>query len=484
MSDIVVIPTLSPIDAEIALKAEGFAPGESDVLASSTTNYGQGEGNNLPSNDLYWLLYTKHPTVNACVNIIAKEVCAQGYSIQEGDDDDATPIEANAQMSQDLRDVLNHCWPNQCAVSTWRRALFSAAVDLLVFGHAYWLKKRVKGELAGMERIDPRLVKIKTDRDRSEITMFLVRKLSDRGAGIQNDLQVDKYPAKDVVYFCQGGGDSLLGAPSPLEALDQVLAMDLSIRKFREAFFRNGARAGIFLFNKSADERQVKAAMAMLERTKSRAENAYKAVALTGDWTIQNVANSGKDEFDFVKGSELNREEVMSVYHVPPGKLLFSKGALGSAGKGEDDATFEEQAVLPVEESIYETITDQILKDEFELDNIRMVPKRRSKVKLELFDSSMNLVKFGGTGNEARNLVGLTPIDDPKFQMDNPLFLGQKQPIDQQVGEGAAAPTSQGQNTPELGQAQTQSKQQGKQTKKAFEVRLRRLERIVRSKTT
>jgi hypothetical protein len=51
-----------------------------------------------------------------------------------------------------------------------------------------------------------------------------------------------------------------------------------------------------------------------------------------------------------------------------------------------------------------------------------LIPKRRASVRTDRFPAALQLVKFGGTANEARELAGLPKVDDPK--MDEPLFLG------------------------------------------------------------
>jgi hypothetical protein len=73
-------------------------------------------------------------------------------------------------------------------------------------------------------------------------------------------------------------------------------------------------------------------------------------------------------------------------------------------------------------------------------------------------------VKFGGTGNEARDLVGYKKIDNP--EMDEPRFIGataQNGVIDDAIdGEPAAAPgagdVTEQKETPEGGGGQTSTK--------------------------
>jgi hypothetical protein len=94
---------------------------------------------------------------------------------------------------------------------------------------------------------------------------------------------------------------------------------------------------------------------------------------------------------------------------------------MGQAGKGEDDETFEQECVLPIEENLYETLTIELLQKEWGIEDLVIVPKRRNKVHPERALVALNGVKSGWTGNEAREYQGLPRVDDPG--MDIPLFL-------------------------------------------------------------
>jgi phage portal protein BeeE len=405
-------------------KAIGFAPGDAGATLPQF-----GKNTSLPEADVYYLLYTKHPIVNAVVNIIAHAVASDGYSLQHGDDDDADRIEPRASVSLQVRQFLTEAWPPQAAVRTWRRAQFSVASEILWAGHAYWRKKRVRKTVVGLERLDPRLVKPVPNQDRTAIEYFKLKKYREFGSGITAQTSDEQIAANDMIFFCRGGGDTLLGQPSTLEAIDLTLSVDLSYRKFRDAFFRNGATAGTILINKSSNDDQVKAAEALLTRAKARSENAYKVWMLTGDWEVVKNNVAGKAEADFLKGSELNREEIAMAYHVPLGKLMTVGSGLSSGnsqGKEQDDATFQENAVLPLEEAIYETISDQLLKDEFDLGDIRMTPRRRQRIRAENIGAASDMLNMGGTINEARALVNLPTMDAkdfPDLDLDTPVVI-------------------------------------------------------------
>lgn len=384
----------------------------------------------LPAYEVYWLLYEKQPWVAACVNLIANTIAGDGYSI--------AGAQGNEDVSTDPRvDQIKEFFAGGFVGKlTYRRAMFALAVDILVFGHGYWRKKRAGKLCLGLERVDPRYVKPIPTKDLTAIDHFVVRKrqrLGDANASTVVGAPLfdagDKVKPGDMLFFTLGGGDQLLGAPSPLEHLDHTIGLDLAIRRFRRAFFDNGATFGTILANKAANREQIRAAEEMIRVRKQGAANAFSTTLLSGDWTMMSKGEeAGTKDVDFIKGSGINREEICAVYHVPVGKLTFSSNALGSSGKAEDDETFQEQCVLPLEETIFEIINRDLLSFEFEIDDLILAPRRRAAVRQDMFDAAISGTQIGMTGNEVRDLVNLPPVTDPQFKMDVPLFLGSKGP--------------------------------------------------------
>lgn len=388
---------------------------------------------NLPQLDAYWFLFQKHPVVAACVNLIANTLAGDGYCVQPSRGD-ANDLDDDPRIEQ-IDEFWDSTFVNK---DTFRRARFALAVDMLVFGCAYWRKRRPKGSqlIVGLERIDPRLVTPKPNENRTAIKSFLVKqqRLIDAGLLQVADTltQPDIVDPKDMVFFTRGGGDQLLGAPPPLEHLDMTIGLDLGIRRYRRSFFANGATPGKIIVVKTANRDVIRQIEDKVQNSKSGPDNAFRNWVLGGPpegIEIQDRAsdNAGQKDFDFVKGSGINREEICAVFHVPVSKIAFTSNAMGSsgnsAGKAEDDATFQEQCILPLEEEIYEIITRDILRAEFGMSDLEMAPKRRHALRFDLFDAAQKVVTFGGTPNEARELVNMRKRTDIPA-MDNPTFMG------------------------------------------------------------
>ena len=340
-------------------------------------------------------------------------------------DDDADPRMAA------LKDFFRRAFPR----TTMPAVITATAVDLAVYGLAYWRKKRVGIKVQGtltpgvvaLERLDPRRVAAKLSKDGTKVESFKISKLLPDGIGT-DPLSGEIVPADDIIMFTKGGGDPIFGEPSPLEALDITIAADFAIRSHREAYFRNGAKAGTILANKDGDDEQIRKAREQFRRSKEGTENAYTTTILSGDaWELLAEGKAGNDDSDFLKGAEANRDEVFGVYRVPPGKILSQKGSLGQSGKQEDDATFQENAVLPYERAIYEKLTIELLDVEFNITDLQLVPKRMQALRIDMIEAAQGLSTIGATGNELRDLVGFPLVVSGPIAMDTPLYLNQKQ---------------------------------------------------------
>ncbi len=378
----------------------------------------------MPDCQQYWILYKKHPWVRACVKMIANAVAQEGFAVAlvDGESHRAITNDDDPRVG-DIFTFFRHAFVGR--IKTFRQAMKALTTDLEVFGVAYWRRKRAGRVLVGLERLDPRLVTPVLSKDKTKIDSYAIAKnqLSNMGVVVEQS-GTEEIPTDEVILFtAEEGGDAILGGPALLEALDITLAMDMNIRQHRNSFFQNGAAVGNVLINKEGVEEQVEAAVKQLRSQKTGSKRAYSNLVLTGDWIVQSLMQSGKNEVDFVKGTEAVRTEVCSIYGVPESKFMQAKGGLGSSGKGEDDETFEQDCILPLEELVYETITREIMQGDFDIEDLAMIPKRRNALRYERIDAAMNIVKCGGSGNEARTMIGLPPIEDPKYDMDAPLFI-------------------------------------------------------------
>ncbi len=397
---------------------EGMGPALSgDATVSSVIS--SGASARVPDLEVYWMLATSHPYVNTCITLIADAVGSDGWDVAPSDAEEARPLSP----SDDSRvGAIRTFFENASATTTERARRFQLAFDLRTYGFAALRKKRAGRTIVALERVDPRTLTARVNAAGTEILAYIIRRRS--ASGVWDPTYVpDVVKPEDIVFFSSSGGDALSSFASPLEALDLTLAVDMSQRRYREAYGRLGSKVGLVMSGEDISEDDFMKAKEEIRTSRTGADNAYKTLLLPGKWNLLNKPQAGKDDADFINGAKLNREDVCGVYRVPVGMVTYSGNALGSSGKGDDREFFETFAVLPCEELIYERLTMAILRDEFGIPDLSIVPKRRNRVRLDRFQSAQLLVQFGGTGNEARRLANLPAIDDPKYDMDAPLFI-------------------------------------------------------------
>ena len=241
---------------------------------------------NISLLDQYWLTYQKHPWVAACVNLIANTIAGDKYDVlaraaagEQGSDD----------VAKDERVAMINEFFDQGFVGkkTYRREMFALVVNILIFGPSYWRKKRAGKLCVGLERLDPRCVLPKANEDRTEIVKYLVRKMQpgENGSLVGMPLfeNAEKVPPEDILFFTLGGGDQLLGAPSPLEHLDHTIGLDMAIRTQRASFFRNGATMGKIIALKNGRRNDVRELENQIRSSKRGPDNAFKTWVIGGD---------------------------------------------------------------------------------------------------------------------------------------------------------------------------------------------------------
>lgn len=405
-------------------------PSDAQILQGTLADV---SAQSISDNEQYWWIYRKHPWVRSIVTLIANAVSAEGYDIVPVDDKDE--VDDNDPRLELIHEFFRVAFIGK--FNTFRKTMNVTVCDLQTYGPAYWRKKYGQQDgqrtLVALERLNARYMIPHLNDDRTEIDHYTLipSKAQVDGAVAQMAQQLssingnkgEEIPADEIIMFGVGeGGDDVMPAPSPLEALDLTVTMDINIRKHRNMFFENGAQLGNVLIGKNVTEEQAQYAQKKLNLMHVGPRRSWKNISLMGDWDIKSLMQQGKNDADFIKGTQIVIEEIMAVYKVPPGKLRDVAGSMGQAGKGEDDETFEQECILPIEESFYETLTLEILQKEFEIDDLRLVPARRNKLRRDLFESAALMVKFGASGNQALDMVGLPKSDAPG--MDSPLFLG------------------------------------------------------------
>lgn len=229
-----------------------------------------------------------------------------------------------------------------------------------------------------------------------------------------------EYAAADVIFFKLPDPTNPARGLSPLESLDLSLATDLSAAKYNEAYFRNGAKAGMVFSAQGLSEHEIRRNREWIKNEYVKPENAHKPMFLLGSIELVRDGNRAQNDMEFINLRSFTREDICAVYSVPISKLLVKDGSLGQAGKMSDDITFRADTIGPLQTKVYESFNRQLMKRDFKTMPL-LIPPRQEKIRLDLLEAAKSLVQVGGTGNESRAILHMPEIDHPTMKL--PLFL-------------------------------------------------------------
>lgn len=421
---------------------------------------------------LYYSLYTKHPFVYGCVELICQtaaqdrhtypadddKIASNGGKKQgkptempasggigkakvTDDDDDLEPGSSSNDPSLDGVEFLEQFFGSVNPFENFQDLLQAIYRDLLISGEAYILKQRNgakivsltdDGSLDSEEAGVGRRTRVVSDTGEPVVALYRVpsrdtwavpgpdgypkvyRQRAD-GGGYR------EYAKEDIVFIRLPDPNDPSHGLSPLEALDLTLATDLQAARYNEAFFRNGAKAGLILSMQGASEPEIRRNREWVHTEYVKPENAHRPMLLLGNVEMVRDGNRAQNDMEFLELRRFTREEVCAVYSVPLSKLLSEGGSLGQAGKMSDDITFRADTVGPLQSRVYENINRQLMLPEFP-DKPRLIPPKQEKIRLDLLEAAKSLVMCGGTGNEARSILHLAPFPEDEL-MNLPLFL-------------------------------------------------------------
>ncbi|WP_425729595.1 phage portal protein [Gordonia sp. DT219] len=312
-------------------------------------------------------------------------------------------------------------------VVTRYRLMDALVHDLAIFDRAYWLKIGSAAQPA-VVRIPPTLVTPKGDNWISP-AVFEVK-----GAKGKRE-----FPADRLVYFRGYGGVDDFGT-SPLEALRQILAEENAGSKARTEVLRNGARVSGYL-ERPADAKPWSAEARGRFKRGWQAQYAGDGPQAGGTPILEDgmkftaAAQSAKD-LQYLEVRKLTREEVASVYHVPPPMVgILDKATFSNIT--EQHKMLYQDTLGPWLQMFAEEISLQLIPDiaPGEVDELYVEFNLREKLSGSFEERAAQMqTSVGGpwmTINEARALDNRPPIDGGD-ELIKPLNLtqnGDKEPI-------------------------------------------------------
>ncbi|ACC98252.1 Phage portal protein, HK97 family [Elusimicrobium minutum Pei191] len=170
------------------------------------------------------------------------------------------------------------------------------------------------------------------------------------------------YRAKDIIHIKYFNPFDFFYGLSPLAAARGAADAIESAENYNRAFFDNSATISGILSteNKLDDATRTRISKAWNDKYTSAAK-AHKVALLEGGLKWQSIGMSQKD-MDFISGVKINRETILSVFHVPPALVgIFDHAP--QFNTREQQRIFYQTCVLPKLTLILESLTEFLLPD-------------------------------------------------------------------------------------------------------------------------
>ena len=353
--------------------------------------------------------YLKNSIVFRCVNEISKGASAVPYRIKQGDE--------IIQESQ-LNYLLNRPNPLQ-SYSEFFNSLFSF---MLLGGNAYILRVTNNNEQPKeLHLLRPDRIEIKGSNK-----VFPDKFVYRVGGNVINEYEIDQDTGKGDVKQIKLWNplDDYYGL-SPLVAAAMEVDQHNAATRHNIGLLENGARpSGAVVFKPQDDggypiqltDAQRQQLLEDLNNRFSGSQNAGRPMLLEGDFDWKEMGLSPKD-MDFLNLKHMSATDIAMCFGVPS-QLVGVPDAQTYSNMAEARLALYEETIIPylrkVESDLNEWLIPQFeqmgesLSFEYDIDRIPALAERRRMI----YENVLGAVNAGVmTRNEARELVGLSPMD-------------------------------------------------------------------------
>jgi len=294
--------------------------------------------------------YQRIAWVYACVNIIATTAASASLYFYKG-------IEQEARNRiTDPNHPVNQLFlsPKEPEIPSLRELLNRTFSYLGITGEVFWVFTRKRGQLTVLEaKVGLKPIFAKGTRS----TLLGWKERTSEGK-IKTYTKDQVLP---IMYF--NPGDEYSGL-SPLSAARLSVEAELNITGWNSSFFKTGMKNPLLLQAKGTLTKDQKSEIKKeITNYYSGIEGGHGAVLLQGNIEVTPLNMSPKD-VDFIMGKKLNREEICSIYGVPPALVGIFEYANYSNVR-EQRKIFWENTLLPRMEKIADLIQSIILNKEF-----------------------------------------------------------------------------------------------------------------------
>ncbi len=285
--------------------------------------------------------YGEKAWIYACVNVIAETVSSADFNLKDKNGRIITEHPALELMYR----------PNRFMSGRFLRQWITASLELT--GNAYILKDspRHDGTPTELFPLLSQLVEVIPGKNPQKPV---------QGYKYRAGAQTAYYRAEEIIHFKYFNPFDFFYGLSPIAAARKAVETLDKAESFNRAFFDNsGTLSGILQTEGRLDDASRARIMKAWSDKYQGAAKAHKVALLEGGLKWQNISLSQRD-MDFISGIKLNRETILSIFHVPPALVgLFDHAP--QFNTKEQQRIFWQTCVHPKQTLILETFTEFLL---------------------------------------------------------------------------------------------------------------------------
>jgi HK97 family phage portal protein len=220
-----------------------------------------------------------------------------------------------------------------------------------------------------------------------------------------------KFKPEEVIASHYPSPMSMVAGHSPVQTARGVIDTQIQLETYQANVMRNGGKVE-GLINVKADhlsEDQLKELKLQFTQQYAGAKKSGVPFFSYGDMTYSNLGLS-PSELSYIESKKFTRADILAIYGVPLPIIDTSDvGALGSNGYDAALKIFLSETIKPLMANLVVKLNEFLVADEFELSFIDPSPEDTDR-KLKVIDSGVK--NYYMTTNEARSIMGLTPLTD------------------------------------------------------------------------
>jgi HK97 family phage portal protein len=345
-------------------------------------------------------VYRRESWVRACTDVIQRTATSNGYRLIGKE-----TLELVDPRSKEFSPIISLlARPN--ADDTLEEILAEIVVDLHLYGDAYVeIVRDTQGNPVALYNIYAPSIRVLVD-EHGTVKGYVQKPMG----MLSGSSQAVTFKANEIAHFrLPNPGNEVYGL-SPLESLEIVIETDLYAQDYNRNFFKNHAVPRLHVDLGNCTLPQLKRIREYFAHEIQGTENAHKTIVTEGGAKITPIGTKPND-MEFLNQRKFSRDEICSVYGIPPMKLGVFED-VNRASSMEADKSFKSEKIIPLQRmlakkinsciiSTFNKVGDKVLFEFVEVD-LRDAKEQAEIDKLEI-DSGVLTV------DEVRRKKGLGP---------------------------------------------------------------------------